>query len=310
MNERSPTDDLGFRLLDAVHDVTGVFPGHRALHAKGVTCVGSFTPTGAATPITTAPHLVDTTVPTTVRFSNGGPNPHTPDAARDGRGMATRFHLPDDTYTDIVALTLPVFFVRTPDDFIAFMAARVPDAATGQPDLDRIITFVGEHPECQQAVELSMGAPIPESYGRTRFFAIHAFWFVAADGTRHKIRYRWEPDAGIASLDDDAATNAEPDYLRHDLAARFDDGPIDFTLHLQVGGDHDDPDDPTIAWPDTNEEILAGRLSLTGLALDETAAEAMIYDPTRVTAGIECSADPILHARSAAYGASYSLRRR
>ena len=49
---------------------------------------------------------------------------------------------------------------------------------------------------------------------------------------------------------------------------------------------------------------MVGRLELTEAA----DAEPLIFDPTRVTDGIECSDDPILHARSAAYGASYAQR--
>ena len=57
-------------------------------------------------------------------------------------------------------------------------------------------------------------------------------------------------------------------------------------------------------WPDGRDVVVAGRLDLTGLA----DAEPLIFDPTRVTDGIECSDDPILHARSAAYGVSYAQR--
>ena len=50
--------------------------------------------------------------------------------------------------------------------------------------------------------------------------------------------------------------------------------------------------------------MVAGTLELTELA----DVEALIFDPTRVTDGIECSDDPILAARSAAYGVSFARR--
>ena len=43
-----------------------------------------------------------------------------------------KFRLADGSSTDLVALSLPVFFVRTVPDFLGLMAARVPDPATGE----------------------------------------------------------------------------------------------------------------------------------------------------------------------------------
>ena len=59
-------------------------------------------------------------------------------ATRDARGMAVKFYRPDGTTTDIVAISLPAFFARTPEDLLAFNAARRPDPETGQPDLARV----------------------------------------------------------------------------------------------------------------------------------------------------------------------------
>ena len=66
-------------------------------------------------------------VPVTARFSNGGGDPGIPDYAKEGRGLAVKFYLPDGSKTDIVALSLPCFFVRTPEDFLEFTRLRKPD---------------------------------------------------------------------------------------------------------------------------------------------------------------------------------------
>ena len=63
---------------------------------------------------------------------------------------------------------------------------------------------------------------------------------------------------------------------------------------------------PTAAWPDERETVVAGRLVLD--TCTGNGCDALIFDPTRVTDGIECSDDPILHARSEAYGVSYARR--
>src|SRR5256885_1818134 len=113
--------ELGEELVAAINGAYGEHAGHRAAHAKGLCCTGTFTAAEEAKRLTRAVHMQGETVPVTVRYSNGSGLPSYPDYAGDGRGMAVKFHLPDGAATDMVGLTLPVFFVRTPDDFIAFM---------------------------------------------------------------------------------------------------------------------------------------------------------------------------------------------
>ena len=303
------TDDLGTYLIDQVQAVSGVHPGRRVLHAKGVGASGTFRSTGDAAPFTTAAHLQpDVVVPVEVRFSNGSADPDAHDGARDGRGFAVKFRLEDGSSTDIVSLSLPVFFVRTVEDFVEFVKVRQPDPATGQPDLDRILGFLGEHPEAQLAAELSVAAPTPASYAGVTFHSVHVFWFVDADGIRRPVRYRLEPvvepGTGFDPLDEAAALALAPDYLSTRLADDLAAAPVAFDLVVVLGEDGDPTDDATAPWPDDRATVRAGRVELTALA----DTDPLIFDPTRVTAGIECSDDPILHARSAAYGASYAQR--
>jgi catalase len=215
-----------------------------------------------------------------------------------------KFRLADGTSTDIVSLSLPVFFVRTVEDFVEFVKVRQPDPETGQPDLERILGFLGEHPEAQLAAELSVGAPTPASYAGVTFHSVHVFWMIDPDGGRHPVRYRFEPVVGVAPIEEAAALALAPDYLSARLADDLATGPISFDLVIVLGEDGDPTDDATAAWPDDRATLVAGRLELTASA----DTEPLIFDPTRVTAGIECSDDPILHARSAAYGVSYAQR--
>ena len=61
----------------------------------------------------------------TARFSNGGGDPGIPDYAREGRGLAVKFYLPDgEQDRRRSASRLPCFFVRTPEDFLAVHAGR------------------------------------------------------------------------------------------------------------------------------------------------------------------------------------------
>src|SRR5438045_6412207 len=107
--------DLSERLVNGLNANYGAHPRSRAAHAKGVLCAASFTATPEASTISRAAHLGGEPVRAHVRFSNGSGNPGTADGVRDARGMAVKFYLPQGGTTDIVAITLPVFFVRTPE---------------------------------------------------------------------------------------------------------------------------------------------------------------------------------------------------
>src|SRR5918999_6065355 len=135
--------------VDAMNDAAGRHPGFRAAHAKGTLWSGTFTATPEAKRLTRAAHMQGDPVRATVRFSNGGGDPRIPDYATEGRGMAVKLYLPDGSRTDMVALSLPVFFARTPEDFLEFTRARKPDPETGQPDMERIGAWLGAHPEAQ-----------------------------------------------------------------------------------------------------------------------------------------------------------------
>ncbi len=302
-------DDLPTQMIAALNDIHGVHPSFRAVHAKGLCCRGKFTPTPDAAGLTRAAHMQGELVAATVRFSNGSGSPTRADGARDARGMATRFHLPDGTATDIVAITLPAFFVRTPEDFLAFTRAQKPDPETGKPDLARIEKFVMEHPETQMAVGYTMFAMPPASYVQCVYQGLHAFKWLNAEGGERFVRYRWEPEAGEDTITEEESRARGRNYLREEPAERLTAGPAAFSLKLQLAEEGDDPSDPTVPWPDERTVVAAGRLEITGLVADqETDCENLIFDPTRVTDGIECSDDPILRIRPAAYSVSYDRR--
>jgi catalase len=301
-------DELSERLIESLNASYGSHPGHRAAHAKGVLCAAVFTPTGEAAALSRAPHFAGPDVRAHVRFSNGSGDPGSSDFQRDGRGLAVKFYLPDTT-TDIVALSLPAFFARTPEDLLAFNEARRVDPTTGQPDMEKVGAYLGAHPEAMPAVNAAITHPIPASYATVTYYALHAFGFdSAADVTRYG-RYRFVPEAGDVALSDAEAETKSVDYLRHELDERLRGGPAVFRLTVQLAADHDALDDPTEIWPEDREVVVLGRLVVTGLAFDrEQGGDVLVFDPTRVVDGIRLSDDPILHARSGAYRASVSRR--
>jgi catalase len=297
------------QVVDSIHEISGVHPGHRAAHAKGTLCAGTFTATPAARELTCAAHMNGEPVRATVRFSNGGGDPGAPDYATEGRGMAVKLYLDDGRRTDMVALTLPVFFARTPEDFYDFTRARKPDPATGQPDMERLGKWLAAHPEAGPAIQAAVTAPPPASYARCEYNGIHAFRFVNAGGDGRFIRFRWEPEEGVAALSADEARALGPDYLQEEILARLRKGTAAFRLVVTVAELGDSVDDPTEAWPPERETVVAGRLELTGPDTErERGGDVLVFDPTRVVDGIELTEDPILRFRHRAYAVSVERR--
>jgi catalase len=292
-------DSLAEEAVDAINAISGVHTGHRAAHAKGSLMTGTFTPSAEAADLTTAAHMRGEPSRVTARFSNGGGDPRIPDYAREGRGMAVKFYLPDGGKTDIVALSLPCFFVRTPEDFIAFTKARL-DPEKLMPD------FLGAHPEALPAIQAALAADPPESYATCTYNAIHSYRWLDAGGGSRWVRYRFEPEAGDRSLPGDEAKARGRDYLQEEILARDETA---FRLVLILGEEGDPVDDPTVAWPEERGRVEAGRLVLTGPDTErERDGDILVFDPIRVTAGIELSDDPILHFRPRAYSASVARR--
>ncbi len=296
-------------VVDAINDISGVHPGHRAAHAKGTLCAGAFKATRAAAALTRAPHMQGKAVRATVRFSNGGGDPGTPDYATEARGMAVKLYLDDGARTDMVALSLPVFFARTPEDFFEFTRARKPDPTTGRPDMGRLGKWLADHPEAGPAIQAAVTAPPPAGYGRCEYNGLHAFRYLNAEGEARFVRFRWEPEAGVASLSPEEARERGPDYLQDEILERLSREAVAFRLCVTLAELGDPVDDPTEAWPPERETVVLGRLELTGPETGrERAGDVLVFDPTRVIDGIELTEDPILRYRHGAYAVSVERR--
>jgi catalase len=292
-------DAFAEEVVDAINEISGTHQGSRAAHAKGMLLAGSFTATPEAGALTSAAHMQGEPVRVTVRFSNGGGDPGIPDYAREGRGMAVKFYLPDGSKTDIVGLTLPCFFVRTPEAFLEFTKARL-DPEKLMPD------FLGAHPEALPAIQAALGADPPESYATCVYNSIHSYRWTGSDATSRWVRYRLEPEAGERTLSSEEAKERGRDYLQEDVLAR---GEIAFRLVVVIAEDSDEVDDPTVAWPEERESVDVGRLVLDGPDTErERDGDILVFDPTRVIDGIELSDDPVLRFRPRAYSVSVARR--
>jgi catalase len=298
-------------LLEAIAGIFGEQGKHRAVHAKGTLLSGTFTPSAGASELSHAPHLAGGyPVRVTARFSNGGGNPAAPDADPDGRGIGVKLYLPDGSVTDMVGLSLPCFFVRTPEEFLEFTRARKPDPETGQPDMEVLGAFLGAHPEAGPAIQAAVTAGVPAGYDRIAYNSIHSFRYVDGAGNGRFGRWRMIPEAGEATVEPEAVPDLAPDFLQEEVQAHAASGGVAFRVIVRLAADGDDVDDPTVAWPEgEREEVELGRLELTGPETErETGGDVLVFDPTRVTDGIEVSGDKILAARPRAYSVSVERR--
>jgi catalase len=290
--------------VDAANQVFGRHPGSRAFHAKGIVCRGTFTATPAAARLTRAVHMQGDPVPATIRFSNGSGAPDAPDNVPDIRGLAVKLTPPDGSNTDIVAQSLPWFAFHDPDGFVEFVLAqqRVPSIAW------RFPLYVIRHPHMINALRVNGPAlRVPASYVSLRYYGVHAFRLIAADGSSHYVRYEWVPLDGEGRLGMREARARGRDFLQRELPERLSRGTARFTLELQIAASGDPVDDPSKRWPPARERVDAGTLEV--VAVDEEAdRNVLVFDPTRVTDGIELSDDPVLRFRPGAYSESVARR--
>lgn len=299
---------LAQRLADQIVQVNGgIHPGYRYFHAKGVVVLGTFTAAAGARSISRAAHLQGGAVPVTVRFSNGSGVPTDPDPAAPPRGMAIRFGLPGDAYTDIVANSHNGFVVGTGEDFLAFLEA-VTATRPDSPHPSPVEAFLASHPRTLKFV--IDNKPLPVSFATLAYYGNTAFVFVDAKGARRAGRYQIVPVAGLASLDSAAALKAGPNYLFDELPRRLARGPIEFRLYVQLPNPGDPTNDASVVWPDDRKRVELGTISVTRVAPNNDELErSLSYNPIFLTDGIELSDDPLVPLRSAVYALSVQHRR-
>jgi catalase len=291
--------------IDAIRGTGGAQPGERALHAKGKLYRGTFTATAEAAQLSRAAHLSGSAVPALIRFSNGAGNPAQRDDVPGIRGMAVKFTLPDGSKTDVLGQTASLFASSTPDGFVALLRAMRPGAAAPL----RLAGYIATHPRFIGALPILRAAQrVPASYGTVHYYGLHAFRWVAADGSARFVRYHLVPDAGEEFLSSAAAKGKGADFLIEELDKRLASRPVRFSYQVQIAADGDSTVDPSKPWRST-ETVTVGTLDITGVDTErEHAGDIVVFDPMRVTDGIEPSDDPVLRFRSLAYSASVKLR--
>jgi len=286
----------------------GAQPGFRLVHAKGVVCEGTFTASKDAATLSKAAHFQGGSVPVTIRFSDGAPDPFIPDSSPNAgpRGMAIRFGLPGGGETDLVTMSHNGFVVSTGEDFLALQKAIVATDPS-KPHPWPIEAFLGAHPLALKFVQENQA--VPASFGTQSFFSNDAFVFVNQDGVKQAGRYKILPVAGQSTLSEADAKTKSPNFLIEELKTRLTSGPVKFRLIAQLPNAGDPTSDPALVWPDDRRTLDLGTISITSVVADSKAAEkALVFFPTTLTDGIELSDDPFPALRTSVYALSFAHR--
>ena len=123
---------------------------------------------------------------------------------------------------------------------------------------------------------------------------------------RQAVKFEWEPidSSKNPSRFTTLSNNGNP--MEDELLNRLKNGPIRFNLMIQLAQPGDSINDSTQEWPDNREKICIGTLSILERRPDN--AEPHVFDPTVVPDGLQCSDDPVLRFRGAAYAESAKRR--
>lgn len=299
--------DLAAQAVDEIEGLSGIHPGYRRAHAKGTCCQAVFRPNGLAAAFTIAPHLQMQEVQAIVRFSGSSTDPALADILSPAKGMAVQFSLPGGGVSNLVGVTIPVFFARTPESFLDIIRSvhQAREGKLGPIDLIKEIT--AHFSESKEALLAVRRLKPPASYAEAQYYCIHAYLLKDSQGNTRPVKFEWIPDAGVRTLSASDAAAQPDDYLEDEMGLRLTNEPAVFRLTAVFGENGDPTDDPTRAWPEERRRIDIGRLFITGI-IDEP--EGLVMDPAVISEGMALSDDPILRFRHTAYADSYRRRRR
>ena len=181
---------------------------------------------------------------------------------------------------------LVVFMVSTPEDFLALTRSRIPDPETGEPDAEKMMAFLGEHPETANALQLGLPKLAPTtSFATSGYNGLHAFALVNEDGEKTWGRYHLVPEEGEQYLSEEQIEAADRDYLQQEIRERLDGGTARFSFDFTLASEGDSLEDPTAVWEGDHEVVTLGTLEVTGVLEDAESDGPLVFDPINVTEG-------------------------
>jgi catalase len=302
------TADLN-EMVDVMRTLSGKQKA-RPSGAKGQCFTGTFTPTADAVALTKSAAFAK---PSRVlaRFSVGSGNPKVMDGNKAvNRGFSFRIDPDGAGQTEFVMVNAPINFVKSTDQMLAFLKARLP-GTDGKPDADKIKAFTEANPETTSQGKYLAGKPVVGSWVGVSYWGIHPYTFTNASGAKQVVKFRMAPQAGEISLTDDEAKAKPADFLVDDLNARIAARtPAGFDMLAIMARPGDEKTNVTQTWDDEDKRptVKLGSLAITALEKNETC-DGIFFDPTNLAEGLAGPTDdPLFTARQPAYAISITQR--
>lgn len=297
------------QVVGAIEKQFGSTPGQRRNHINGVCVAGSFVGNKSVQVYTTSPLFSGKSIPVIGRFSLAGGSLKIPDTARNPRGMALEFELPNKVVQHFTMLNVPVFGAATPNSFYDGVVANTPDPATGKPDPEKLTAYKVSHPDAKALGDyLAQNNPVA-SYANSDFYSVHTFKFINQKNQTTLVKWRFVPQDGVKRLSDEDLKTAPARFLDQDIMTKTQSGPVKWDMVLTIGEPSDEQTNPTVYWPSDRKQIQAGVLTLTSASPQQGGGcEKINFDPLVMAQGIAPTNDPVLLFRSPAYADSYAKR--
>ena len=286
----------------------------RALFAEGAGAFGTFTATHDVTRFSCAAPFsaIGRETMVLMRFSSIGPSDGT---MPDLRGVSVRFFT-DQGNWDLVGANAPVFFLRDPDAFTAMAHTQLPQRATGLVDPHAQWDFWSRHPESLHLLTMlfsDRGRPLTHRF--MHGYGVHTHSLLDGRGERTWCKFHLLTQQGTRMLDDGGRHDASAarldlaeaitrrEYPRWTLCVQLMTGEQARALRVN-------PFDSTTIWSHTQFPLQRiGVVELNRLPTDFTAEiEQVAFKPGAWIPGIGGSPDPLLRARTLAYGDAQTHR--
>jgi catalase len=205
------------------------------LRAKGICFSGYFESNGRGVVWSKAEIFPVGRVPITGRFSLAGGQPYFADAPQTTRGMAILFKLPDGEEWRTAMINLPVFTVRTAQEFHDQLLAFAPERATGKADPAKTKAFLAKYPEAAKAMQLIAKRPISSGFDNSTYNSLNAFRFINASGVVTPVRWSMVPVQPFEPISTTEPAKANKDYLFDALIASIHGHPLQWHLVVTIG---------------------------------------------------------------------------
>ncbi|HUA65567.1 MAG TPA: catalase family peroxidase [Alphaproteobacteria bacterium] len=295
--------------VNRFQQVSGLHPGFRRNHAKGVCVSGWFDSNGHGASLSRATVFQQGRVPVIGRFSLGGGNPNQADAPSTVRGFGISFMPLRGEEWRSAMINLPVFPFPTPQSFYDQLEALAPDPATGKPDPERAKAFFEKYPESAAAIKVIKSERMSSGFDNSTFNSLNAFQFINAKGETAWVRWSFVPVQLFEPVDVAHPEKAETNYLFDALIASVHQHPLQWHLIITIAQPGDSITDASLPWPSDRRQVDAGTLTINQIESDDTSpARNINFDPLVLPDGIAPSDDPLLSARSAVYSRSFTRR--